>query len=108
MTRSEMSRYFWPRLALAVLIPLTVVGVSLALVFTQLREDGLRRERSELQHRIRQEECVIRPLSEVIENRINARTEKMIVLCDSEELLPDLRERFNRLDEKLRASGAYE
>jgi cell division protein FtsB len=63
--------------------------------------DVLRREASELQHRIRQEECVIGPLNDTIRHRINDRTSAVIPLCTSFEHLPDLRAKLERLDRQL-------
>lgn len=52
--------------------------------------ETLRRERDVLEHRIKQEDCVVRPINEVIEKRINMRIDEPIELCDPEPALAQL------------------
>lgn len=59
--------------------------------------ESLRRELDVLEHRERKELCVVRPLNDVIENRINTRTDKKIELCDPEDNLEDLQVRIAEL-----------
>jgi hypothetical protein len=64
--------------------------------------DALRREISENDHRIRQEECLILPVNGVVRHRINAqRPEVQIPLCTQLEHLPDLHEKGERLRREL-------
>lgn len=52
--------------------------------------ESLRRERDVLDHRIKQEDCVVRPINEVIEKRINTRVDEPIELCDPEPAIAQL------------------
>ncbi len=60
--------------------------------------ESLRRERDVLEHRIKQEDCVVRPINEVIEKRINAHTREPIPLCDPEPAIAQLRQEREALD----------
>lgn len=60
--------------------------------------ETLRRERDVLEHRIKQEDCVVRPINEVIEKRINMRIDEPIELCDPEPALAQLERDRETLD----------
>jgi hypothetical protein len=92
-SRQELTRWLIPRL----LLPLVMAATILAALLVQHLNESQRNEASELQHRIKQEECVIRVLNEVVEKRINARTEEPIGLCDPEPAIEDLRRRLDEL-----------
>lgn len=71
--------------------------------------DTVRSELSDIDHRIKQERCVIEPINQVIRQRIeDEANDARFRLCDPDEALPDLMARRDRLDARLREMGAYE
>jgi hypothetical protein len=106
--RRDLTQWMLPRFVLPLVVIAVVLGTLLLRVLDieeEARLSSLRRERSELHHRIRQEECVIAPLNDTIRHRINARDDVAIPLCTSFELLPDLQAKLERLDRQLEQSG---
>jgi hypothetical protein len=106
--RRDLTRWLFPR----IMIPLVVIAVTLGTMLLRILDneqahqiDVLRREASELHHRIRQEECVIGPLNDTIRHRINDRTSAVIPLCTSFEHLPDLEAKLERLNRRLAEAG---
>jgi hypothetical protein len=106
--RRGLARWLFPR----IMIPLVVIAVTLGTMLLRIidneeshRLDALRREASDLHHRIRQEECVIGPLNDTIRHRVNDRTSAVIPLCTSFEHLPDLEAKLERINQRLAEAG---
>lgn len=114
--RSEIRSEARKTALLWAIAPLVMAALSLGLVAKeqldtshQIEMDTVRSELSDIDHRIKQERCVIDPINQVIRQRIEDRTDSpRFRLCDSDEALPDLMARRDRLDARLREMGAYE
>ncbi|MDQ3574286.1 MAG: hypothetical protein M3404_05090 [Actinomycetota bacterium] len=99
-----LGRYLWPRLVIVlVVVAVTLGGLTIQQVrLIQVNRDEVLVTRAlDLRHRIKQEDCVIRVLNEVIDKRINSRSSEPITLCASEEELDHLRVVLRNLEADL-------
>lgn len=74
----------------------------------QIEMDTVRSELSDIDHRIKQEECLIRPFRQIIRRDPAVPTREAAEFCDPDEAVPDLMARRGQLDQRLREMGGYE
>lgn len=118
--RRDMTRWLLPRLAIVfIMLFVAILGVynkqaessrKFGEIVEQLHVDSLRSQHSQKQHRVRQEECVIAPIDQIIRQRIDTPTTNMtpIQRCEQEEFLEKLRKDRDDIEAQLRDLGAFD
>lgn len=110
--RHDLNWWLWPRLFIVIGLVIVVFGgmfLTLLRLSENLEKDMIRSELSDIDHRIVHEECVVRPVGQIVRQRIHDRREDArIDICDPDKVLPDLKARRELLDARLREKGAYE